>query len=248
MRLTFTLSCLVVAAVLNAQNLLTVVTEDGEDVTNGSAIVLGDAAQFEMGLPLSVTLNGSTDRTVRMKRYESSVVPGTYNYFCWSECYAPQLAGDIPFWVAPDPQTLSAGVQFNGFHAYHRPSSLVGESCFRYVWYASDNANDSVFVDICFDAQVVGVNEADRKEVRFAAQPNPVESGDVTFTFDALGSARSSLVVRNALGAVHLSIPVLPGQKSIVLGSDRLGSGIWFASLEQNGREVATRRVVVSGN
>lgn len=248
MRLTLTLSCLLAAAAMNAQNLLNVVTEDGEDVTNGSYTVTGDASQFEMGLPLSVTLNGSVDRTVRMKRYESDVVAGTYNYFCWSECYAPQLAGDIPFWVAPDPQTLAAGVQFNGFHAYHRPSSIVGESAFRYVWYASDDATDSVFVDITFDAVVVGVNELTGKNVRFAAQPNPVESGDVTFTFDALGSVRSSLVVRNALGAVHLTIPVLPGQKSIALGSDRLGSGIWFASLEVNGREVATRRVVVSGN
>lgn len=247
MRHILTLSFLTSGLLLSAQNLLTL-THDGVDVTNGSATATADATTFEMELDLQVTLNGSNNQLVGLRRYELSVVPGTSNYYCWAECYIPQPAGTIPVWTAPDNQNLTAGSPFNGFHAYHRPAGIPGTSTFRYVWYSVEFPTDTVYADIVFDAVVVGVNESARKEVRFAAQPNPVENGDVTFTFDALGSTRSSLVVRNALGAVHLSIPVLPGQKSIVLGSDRLGSGIWFASLEQNGREVATRRVVVSGN
>ena len=247
MRYTLTLITLASGLLLNAQGLLTL-THNGVDVTNGTASTTADATTFEMELDLQVTLNGSNNQVVGLRRYELNVVPGTQNYFCWAECYLPTPAGDSIRWIAADDQLLTAGAPFNGFHAYHRPAGLPGASTFRYVWYSVEFPNDTVYADIVFDAVVVGVDEAARKEVRFAAQPNPVESGDVTFTFDAMGSARSSLVVRNALGAVHLTIPVLPGQKSIVLGSDRLGSGIWFASLERNGREVATRRVVVSGN
>lgn len=248
MRQILTPALLCSAILLNAQSAFLTITHNGVEVTNGAASTTGPSSMFEMEVDLQITLNGGTNREVGLRRYESDVVAATANYFCWAECYIPQPAGTIPVWTAPDAQALIAGTAFNGFHAYYRPNAQPGVSTFRYVWYALDNPTDTAFVDIIFDAQVVGVNELARREVRLAAQPNPVEGGNVTFTFDGVGAAGSSLVVRNALGAVHLTIPVVPGQKSIVLGSDRLGSGFWFASLELNGREVATRRVVVSGN
>lgn len=246
MRQTLTLALLFAVSLLHAQGLLTA-TYYGVDVTNSMAGVTGPASIAEMEVDLAITLNGGTNRTVGLRRYETDVVPGTANYFCWAECYIPQPAGAIPVWTAPDSQLLTAGATFNGFHAYYRPNGQPGLSTFRYVWYALDDPTDTVYVDIPFQADVVGVDELDGRDVRFSMLPNPVSGGDVTFTFDAPVAKGGHVVLRNALGALHLSLPVLPGQRSMVVPVDRLGNGIWFASFAQNGREVATRRLVVSG-
>ena len=88
--------------------------------------------------------------------------PLTQNYFCWGVCYGPQDAGAIPAWSSL-PQhsiTMSPGVGYSNFGGYHSPMGQVGSSTYRFVWYDVGNPTDTVWVDIEFEANSVGIHEA----------------------------------------------------------------------------------------
>ena len=229
-----------------AQGGITITDENGQDVTNTSVTVTEPSTTFTMGRAFDAVLDGSSAE-ILVRRYELSVVDSTMNYFCWWECYAPIYAGDSPVWVSADPVQMNSGEAWEGFHAYYRPMGRAGTSCFRYVWYSETNAVDSVFMDICFEATVVGINELSAADLRLDVSPNP-SSGDVTFSFDQTSAAQRQLVLHNALGERVSTMAVSGAQRRMVLEAGKLPSGVWFASLETDGRVLATRRFIISGH
>lgn len=189
--------------------------------------------------------SGAT-RTINVKRYELSVPSGTGNYFCWDLCYGEVEAGSRPSWTALDPVYMNAGFVANGFHAYYKPYTNVGTATFRYVFYDLNSPNDSAWVDIQFNALFVGVHENASPVRSFSAFPNPAVSSDITINFDlATPVAGTQLAVYNMLGERKLVRALNVAQGKVVIGKDELPAGVWFASLEQNGRALVTKRVVV---
>ncbi len=239
---------LVVALTMQVQGQasLTLTESDGTPISGTSVTVSGSAGDYTLGKALNVVLNG-TSGEINVKRYETGVLPGSMNYFCWYECYSPELAGDSPVYTAPDPVELISNEPFAGFHAYYRPMGLVGTSCFRYVWYSESNAVDSVYLDICVESAPVGISELSAAAVRLDVAPNP-SIGDVTFSCDQASGAQRQLVLHNALGERVSTIAVNGAQRKVSFGAGELTSGVWFASLESAGRTLATRRFVISGH
>ncbi len=226
----------------------TIVLSDGNGVIpSGSSITVTDAADvLTMGLAFDAVLTGGNDM-INVRRYETSVLPGTMNYFCWWECYAPSDAGEQPVWEGDDPVEMEDGVEWTGFHAYYRPASQVGTSCFRYVWFSLTGNTDSVWVDICFEATAVGINELTLADARLDIAPNP-SNGEVTFRFDDGATRPRQLVLHNALGERVNSVAVTGAQRKISFGEGELAAGVWFASLEAEGRVLTTRRFIISGH
>lgn len=244
----FTLAVLLASSPIlaGAQDLLTLTDENDEVVTNGSVTMPISADQAEAIVHLTATLNGSVNRQVNVKRYELSYQEGSMNYFCWHECYGPQDGGSLPLWVAPDAQGLTAGEPFVGFGAYYQPYGAAGSATYRYVWYAVSDPDDSVHVDITFDAAPVGIRENTALVRSFDAFPNPSSNGTVTLSYDLQQApAGTRLVVYNMLGERALVRTIGAAQGRITLGTGELSAGVWFATLESNGRAVATRRVVI---
>jgi hypothetical protein len=249
MRSTLTLSTLLLTATLFGQSTDVVVVRDlNDNVVNGTTVIVyGNPSTSLMELDLTAELGGGASRTINVRRHELNVVTGSRNYFCWGLCYLPRLSGSTPTWVSDDVITLAPGVEVDNFHAYYRPEGNSAYCCFQYVWYDVNSPNDSVWVNICFDTQTfTSVGEV-AATPSLDAYPNPVANGDVTFTFDAAGDvAGLQLVLYNALGqrAVVRSLTAASGRATV--STNGLSPGVWFASLERNGRMVATKRLVVT--
>lgn len=248
MKQTYALFLLLAAApsFSTAQNLLTITDETGVDVTNGTVVHEMAATDWEAAISLTTLLNGSSSMMVNVKRYELSYAAGSENYFCWNECYSPTPGGDMPFWDSPDPKGLTAGAPFYGFHAYYKPNGTAGSAVYRYVWYAVSNPDDTVYVDINFNATATGIAEHASAVLGFTAWPNPANGADVTLNYELSSiTPGTRLAVYNVLGERKLVMALKGVAGKVVLHSGELGSGIWFATLERDGRALATKRVVV---
>lgn len=222
----------------------------GNNVVNGQTLaIVGAASTYELDASLSVTLNGATQRSLKVKRYEVQPVTGTQNTFCWGECYLPVNANARPTWVSDLSETLQPGVLFSGFHAYYYPTGTAEMTKFRFVWFAMDDPTDTAYVDIIFDTRVnaVGQQELAAATAGIEVFPNPATGTNVTLRFSgAPVTGQVNWTLHNALGAIERQGSLRNGQGDVVLSLDGLAAGVYFASVVQGGRAVATRRVVIS--
>ena len=247
MKATTTLAALLCSATLFAQSDLVTLHDTNGVVVNGTTIIVyGSASSFVLEQDIEAELTGSVARNINVRRRELNVVTGSKNYFCWGVCYLARLSGATPLWISNDPVLMSPGVVANNFHAYYRPEGNASYCCFQYVWFDMSNPSDTAWVNICFDTQTfTGVEEVEAAP-SLSAYPNPVAGGDVTFTYDVAGGVGGAqLVLYNALGerAVVRSVSTSNGRATVPTAN--LAPGVWFAALEQNGRMIATRRLVV---
>ncbi len=246
---TLAFSGLFISLLAHAQ-LLNVTTVGGDVVNGQSLLVIGQPSDPTLELDLITNLNGAVSKTVDMVRYELDSCAGTQNYFCWGECWLPVNASVNPVWEAISPVDMAPGVNYTGFHAYWKSLGIVSTCCFRFVWFDQANVNDSVHVDICFSTEPdAGVNELGAGVSRFDVSPNPSTGGSVRITFDLTQQADDlQLVFTNALGQRSLIMPVAIQHGQVEVDSELLRSGVWYASLESEGRRMATRRLVVAGH
>lgn len=237
---------LATGAHLSAQEIVTL--NYGNNVVNGQTLaIVGSASTFELDATLGVTLNSTTQRTLRVKRYEVWPVDGTSNTFCWGECYIPFNAGERPVWVSDLTETLQPATLFEGFHAYYYPAGTEGLTKFRFVWYPTDAPTDTAYVDIVFDtrANAVGQQELTAAAPAVEVFPNPATGANLTLRFSG-DVAGAQWVLRNAVGAVERQGGLRGGVADVAVNLDGLATGVYFASIVRQGRMVATRRVVIT--
>jgi hypothetical protein len=237
---------IVLAGAAQAQ-LATVTDEHGNVVTNGMFVHLGDDQTSNQEASLYVTLNGSSNKTVNVRRYEVDVDAGTQNYFCWGVCYGPVDAGQTYMWQAqPDHALLlEPGVEVSNFHAYHSPMGVMGTSVYRYVWFDVANTNDSVYVDVHFMITGVGVPE-NATTSNLNVYPNPVIGKEMQLEFQTGSANGGTVILRDAIGQVVASHLVRSNNGRITIPTEGLQKGVYFATIENNGKILVTRRVVIS--
>ena len=238
-----------IAGNVNAQSLMSFQDSQGNPIANGTEVTYAAAADVPViTSDIECALNGSAPKDINLKRYETTVLMGTQNYFCWGQCYLPQPAGSIPFWDSTDPlfnmQVNNFGTDFK---AYHEPSSVVGSMSYRYVWYDMNNPSDSSWLDIVFDATPVGINEVSGPVASFTLFPNPTTSDVVTLDL-ALRSFEdgTAVILHNALGEEVLRAPVNGIESKFNLNLNGIGEGIYFCSVFSRGELFATERLVVT--
>lgn len=212
----------------------------GNDVTNGMANEWELTGGTTQVIHLDAVISGPVGRTVNVKRYETGVQAGTQNYFCWALCYLPRNAGQTPLWVSGDDQAMSPGNVFSGFGGYHIPSTTYGSSSYRFVFYDVNNPTDSAFVDLAFTG-VLSV--ADRAAAgAFTIVPNPANT-DVTVM---VADGADQVQVFNALGERVLQRGVGAADRTINMVVADLQQGVYFVTLLERGRAIATQRLVVA--
>lgn len=233
-----------------AQTPLVTLTNVDQEVVNGTTILLqeevSDMDQL-LGTGLSTVNTSGSSRVVNVKRYEISVLHSTANYFCWDVCYDARSAGVSALWIAADPVAMDTGAVVNGFHAYYKPLTVTGTSSFRYVWYDVANPNDSTWVNLVFNVtEPAGIAEV--VDVRaFKVFPNPSTGGDITISYDLANAASGTqLELYNVLGERKLVRAISAAQGKVTLHQGDLSSGVWFAVIQQNGKILATKRILVA--
>lgn len=228
---------------------VTLLNANGEEV-NGTTLQVQQELNGDLGQILVQALDvqnitGST-RTINVKRYELTVLPGSQNYFCWGVCYDAAGAGERPSWVSQHPVVLNAGETSSNFYGDYKPMGNPGMASFRFVWFDMDSPNDSAWVDVAYTAlEAAGISEV--AAVRgFTAFPNPSVDGSITFNYDLARTAPDTrLALYNILGERKLVKAIGSAQGTVKLDEGELSSGVWFAVLERNGKPLATRRIAV---
>ncbi len=243
--------CLAISLVSAKAQLLTL-TDESETVTYNSTLVdvWGAVPDGQMDMGVTCVLNTATPKVVNMRRYEIATPAGiTLNSYCWYECYNSDTTGDHPLWPAPGTVTMFPGTPDHNFHAYFDPNGNMGVAYFRFVWFNDADETDSVWMDIRFHATPVGINEVAAAAPALMAYPDPSNGGPVTLAINAPHAAqRMTLRVHNALGECVRTMTIGAAQRSVVIGPGDLTAGVWFATLEADGRAVSTKRFVIAGH
>lgn len=228
---------LIVAESVSAQNL------------NGRTITLVGDSTVETGV---VRVNNLTSNplSIKVKRKEVGVVPGTINYFCWTVCYGPATN------VSPSPIVINPSSYSDDFHGYYESYHMQGETTVSYIFYNTANPNDSAwftvnykiagtgdtlsdpFIDLNF---TTGINEA-KIQVTGPAYPNP--STDAV-SFNLFKNEKVERVeVINMLGKTVLQQQITEGAK-LMIPVNKLSDGIYFCNFYRNGAVVSTERFSV---
>lgn len=241
----FLLSGLLAVSALCANAQSSFLFSDGNNPSmNGNTYnywVSSSATDTRQGIMSNVS--GSTLNVKVRKTVLQLNDPGATTWFCTDiNCYAPSTTLSPVFSMAPgDPVDLS--YDFN-------PNNATGVTQVRYVLINQSNLADSAWFIVTYNVSnsATGVvNTTVSKPSVSNPMPNPASS---VFSMNyKLGSASmntAKFVVYNMLGAVVLESPVNETEGAVKMDVSSLEQGIYFCTLESDGKAVATRRLVVS--
>jgi hypothetical protein len=97
---------------------------------------------------LNVRNTSTVSKSIKVKRYEISVIEGTDNSICWgTQCYPPNIT------VTPEYQIIVPTGVDTTFKADYIPYGITGVSKYMYVFFDKDSPNDSSYVVITFNGQ-----------------------------------------------------------------------------------------------
>ena len=203
--------------------------------------VLGDPSQVEpMKASIYVTNSGASTIDVGCKKVitEGDTLTGTSNYFCWGVCY--------PSWVYVSPinVTIEPGQTITDFFGDYEPKGVSGKSYITYTWFDANNPNDSISLEVEFNASPAGIKDPVNGTV-LSAYPNPAND---KFTVEYMLPEMTSnavLVVSNILGAKMSETSLDEASGKVTLNTHALGNGIYFYSILVDGKMLETSKLVV---
>jgi hypothetical protein len=175
---------------------------------------------------------------VIVKKVEINVVSGSVNTFCWGLCFPPNIYQSPPFAVNGN---RTDSVNFSG---HYNPTGFVGTTLIRYVFFEQSDPSDSVCVNVTYNALEVGVLNPSAKNILSGAYPNPANS-IVNFDYCLSTENAGSVVIRNLLGSVVRKSVLTGTEGKLALFTGDLPEGIYFYSLDVEGKALITRKLIV---
>jgi hypothetical protein len=201
---------------LHAQSpFMKIIDKKDLSVLNSTVInIIGDASNYEIKREYYATIENHDSLLIGIKRQELSIVPGTYDYYCWKVCYLPIAAGSLPTWYAVDSLRLYKNDTVSNFSVYYQPEMKLGKACYRYVFYAENQPGDSAYVDICFDMQTVGISNHGSSGI--SIYPNPASSSfviNLPQSFDAAAKVEligmsGQVILEERISALNTEVPL----------------------------------------
>ncbi len=233
----------------------TIEDDQGTDITNGQITVTDVPGTADVHAYMAVTNNAQTTVNTKIKRYETNVVAGTRNYFCWALCYGEMDAGTNPQFPTPQdsqwsdflpvPSGYTVPADGNAFAAHHMPQGNVGTSTYRYVVFDGDNESDSVYVDVIFDI-ATGIEEQKVASFNIEAYPNPATTvANIHYSLDSQ-TENNKVLLFNMLGAKVKEIKLDDKEGVLKLNTVGLNSGVYFYQLVADGKKLASKKLVIS--
>lgn len=185
---------------------------------------------------------GSSTIAVKVRRITVDTVPGTQNYFCWEQCYIPSTN------VSPTAMIMTPGQQIDQFYADYKPNGNAGVSVLTYCFYDVDNEADSVCATVRFHASAVGIQDVFRGNESGISEsyPNPAKSvANINYAL-RLGWKQADLTVYSMLGSQVKKVKLKENQGTYKLDVSTLPSGMYFYTLEVDGKAIGTKKMLVT--
>lgn len=184
--------------------------------------------------------NVSTDdKDVHVRKHELSLVDGSENYFCWIQCYPPDVYTTA---VALTVSAQSVVQEFEGEYLAH---GNLGTSRIMYTFFNEVDADDSVAVIVNYVGTGVPVEELSFDRELSAAYPNPADDR-VSFTYNLPPTVKEGrVIIRNMIGKVVKKGDLSGGKGSVTIDISDLNNGVYFYSYVLDEQTIVTRRLVV---
>jgi hypothetical protein len=213
-------------------------------IANGSTITYSvDQATSLETHDFDVHNNSGNSLTAKVRKsVQSQASPTSTFYFCTDQlCYTPST-------VLSSNVNMTAGGQFLLVTDF-TPDNTVGTSVVRYSVFNTANPSDSVFFFINYVVSPTGVAGHSLVKASVSApMPNPASS---TFTMNynlgsSFGKGEAKMVIYNMLGAVVKTESITDAEGNVRMDVSTLENGVYFTSLEVDGKQVSTKRLVVT--
>lgn len=227
-----------------AQSIVIIDSKSGSDVTSQAVTVTDADLNITHEIHLSTKNTSGANMDVKVKRYETNVLPNTQNFFCWSVCYTPTDAGVKPVWTDNGFVAMVPDSVYEKFKAYYIANGNSGASSFRYVFFDVNNTSDSAFVDIVFDISV-GMDENSINRNQFYLYPNP-SNEIVNFEWNNKLNQTDKLEIYSAIGEKIESISMNNPAGKFKLNTADYNSGLYFIILKENGIIKSSKKFLVS--
>ncbi len=167
--------------------------------------------------------------------------PGSTIYFCTgTNCYSPT-------------QTLSLNVPMNPngtelLTSYHYPNNQVGASQVRYTIINQSDANDTVSFIINYNSVPTGISTHSIVKPSISnPAPNPASATfSINYKMGTTNPQNAKMVIYNMLGERVMESAVEEMEGVVKMDVATLGQGVYFCSLESDGKTLTTRRLVVA--
>lgn len=228
---------------VGAQSSFSITDNNLAAVANGSTIVyyVDQATAIETH-DFEVHNNNPNALTAKVRKAIQSQQTGQTFYFCTDQnCYTPTT-------------NLSANVSMNTAGSFQlitdfTPYNTTGVSLVRYSAFDVNNPSDSVYFFIEYHVSPTGIASHSNVKANIGSpMPNPASSVfNMTYNLgSSFGTGEAKLVIYNMLGAVVKSETLADAEGTIKTDVSTLENGVYFASLEVNGKQISTKRIVVT--
>jgi hypothetical protein len=209
-------------------------------VANNSTLTMhGHVNDAEITSYIFVKNTTSATIGVKVKKVEINLVSGSVNSFCWGLCFPPNV------YVSPDPLNINAhATDSTDFSGHYTPNGFEGISTIRYVFFNQANSSDSVCVNIAYDALYVGITNQTVKNILSGAYPNPANN-TVNFEYSLNTDNEGSVVIRNLTGTIVKKSELTSSENKLSVFTGDLPEGIYFYSLDINGKSLITRKLII---
>jgi len=168
---------------------------------------------------------------------------GSYNTFCVGDCYDPStMTSTVPMTLEPGAITTE-----DIFHIVYIPCGAEGTTIVTYnLFDPSINTQSLGSFTVKFITEEVGIANNAFSINTFNAYPNPATS-QVTIQYDLANSASTSnrIVITNLVGNKVCTFPITSASGRRTIDLTNLVAGIYFYSLESNGRTISTKKLIV---
>lgn len=180
--------------------------------------------------------------TVKVRRTIIQLnTPTAYSYFCnCITCFSPATNLSPVFTISPGTPCILTPDYF--------PDSTGGTGIVRYTILDQTTAADSVSFDIVYNPGPAGINSnALVKPSISNPAPNPASSFfNVNYKLGNANVAGAKMIVYDLLGNRIMETAVEEMEGTVRMDVSTLEQGIYFCSLEANGKMLATHRLVVA--
>jgi hypothetical protein len=183
-----------------------------------------------------------TTKTVKCKRTIISMSQGNTNYFCFAgTCYSPptRVSGSSAI-MAPDSTNSS-------FIGYLSDSASTCDDTVSYCFFNVNDTLDETCFTVVYHFRPTGISQVlPANTTMLSVYPNPVDF-EATFQYSLPKDINSATVtVMNMLGNKVGEYELDISKNKAVISTADLSNGIYFYSLEVDGRVISTKKMMVS--
>jgi hypothetical protein len=194
-----------------------------------------DPLQDALAVKGNIRNNTGQSLNVLVKSQALEVPQGGEVYFCWAQCYNPNVI------VAPVALTVEPNGILNQFHGYYKNNGAEGEARVRYTFYLESNPNDSIDFIATFDPATVGISDVSDRQ---ASVSHTLSGGQFSIAYSGLGG-NAYVELYNMLGNKIYGNKLKGSQGIVEVPVSSLRPGLYFYTIRERGNSIYTGKLVI---